>query len=108
VVRLFVEGEQFEAVSSKLSAIGFGFLVPIFFIVSGMKFDVDAFVDEPATLLRVPVFLALFLVARGIPAVLLHRHELAGRDRAALAFFSATALPLVVVITEIGVESGRM
>ena len=108
VVRLFVEGDQFEAVGSKLSAIGFGFLVPIFFIVSGMKFDVDAFVEEPATLLRVPVFLGLFLVARGIPAVLLHRRELGGRDRAALAFFSATALPLVVVITEIGVESGRM
>lgn len=109
VVRLFVDGDQIEVVGSKLAAIGFGFLVPIFFIVSGMKFDVDSFVDEPATLLRVPVFLGLFLVVRGLPALLLYRHELASRiERGALAFFSATALPLIVVITEIGTESGRM
>lgn len=109
VVRLFIDADQFEVVGSKLSAIGFGFLVPIFFIVSGMKFDVDAFTSEPATLLRVPVFVVLFLVARGVPAMLLYRRELpSARQRSALAFFSATALPLVVVITEIGVQSGRM
>ena len=84
VVRLFVDRDQFEAVGSKLAAIGFGFLVPIFFIVSGMKFDVDSFVDEPATLLRVPVFVVLFLVVRGVPALLLYRRELTSRvERAA-------------------------
>ena len=109
VVRLFIDVDQFEVVGSKLSAIGFGFLIPIFFIVSGMKFDVDAFVEQPATLLRVPVFLVLFLVVRGLPALVLYRRVLPARgERTALAFFSATALPLVVVITEIGTESGRM
>ena len=108
IVRLFTAGEQAEAVGSKLSALGFGFLIPIFFVVSGMKFDLDALLDEPTTLLRVPVFLVLFLVARGVPAMVLYRHDLPRRDRAALAFFSATALPLVVVITEIGLETDRM
>lgn len=109
IVRLFVEGDHFEPVSSKLSAIGFGFLVPIFFVVSGMKFDLDALVGDPTTLLRVPLFLGLFLLARGLPAMLLYRRELPARaQRAALALFSATALPLVVVITEIGLEADRM
>ncbi len=108
IVRLFTAGEQAEVVGSKLSAIGFGFLIPIFFVVSGMKFDLDALLAEPTTILRVPVFLVLFLLARGVPAMVLYRKELSRRDRAALAFFSATALPLVVVITEIGLESGRM
>ena len=108
IVRLFTAGEQAEAVGSKLSALGFGFLIPIFFVVSGMKFDLDALLDEPSTLLRVPVFLALFLLARGVPAMLFYRRELSRRDRAALAFFSAAALPLVVVITEIGLETDRM
>ena len=108
IVRLFTAGEQSEAVGSKLSAIGFGFLIPIFFVVSGMKFDLDALISEPTTLLRVPLFLVLFLVARGLPAMLLYRRDLVRRDRAALAFFSATALPLVVVITEIGLETERM
>ncbi len=108
IVRLFTAGEQSEAVGSKLSAIGFGFLIPIFFVVSGMKFDLDALISEPTTLLRVPLFLVLFLVARGLPAMVLYRQDLSRRDRAALAFFSATALPLVVVITEIGLETDRM
>lgn len=108
IVRLFTAGEEQHAVGSKLEAIGFGFLVPIFFVVSGMKFDLDALTSDPTTLLRVPLFLALFLVVRGLPALLLYRKDLPRPDRAALAFFSATALPLVVVITGIGLDTGRM
>lgn len=108
IVRLFTAGEEQHAVGSKLGAIGFGFLVPIFFVVSGMKFDLDALTRDPTSLLRVPLFLALFLVVRGLPALLLYRKDLPRPDRAALAFFSATALPLVVVITGIGLDTGRM
>jgi hypothetical protein len=48
------------------------------------------------------------LVVRGLPALLLYRHVLGLRDRAALAFFSATQLPLVVAITTLAVEGGHM
>jgi hypothetical protein len=65
-------------------------------------------VSSPGALLRVPLFLVLFLVVRGTPALLLYRRDLPGDQRAPLAFFSATALPLVVVITTIGVSEGRM
>ena len=108
IVRLLVQGDDAEAVDSKLSAIGFGFLVPVFFVVSGMRFDLDALLADPTTVLRVPLYLTLFLVVRGLPALVLYRRDLSGRDRAALAFCSATALPLVVVITGIGLETGRM
>lgn len=108
VVKLFSAGPDGEVVRQKLDAIGFGFLVPIFFIVSGMKFDLDALIDSPSAFLRVPLFLAMFLVVRGIPALLLYRRDFTWGERLPLALFSATALPLVVVITTIGVDSGRM
>jgi Kef-type K+ transport system membrane component KefB len=76
VVRLFVRGEDSGIVKGKLEAIGFGFLVPIFFIVSGMNFHLAALTSSPSALVRVPVFLVLFLVARGTPALLLYRRDL--------------------------------
>ena len=108
VVRLLSVGRDGEVVREKLEAIGFGFLVPIFFIVSGMQFDIDALTSSASTLLRLPLFLVLFLVVRGIPALLLYRRDLPGALRAPLALFSATELPLIVVITGIGVSTGRM
>jgi Kef-type K+ transport system membrane component KefB len=108
VVRLFVQGEDRTIVRGKLEAIGFGFLVPIFFIVSGMQFDVRALFASPTGLLRVPFFLVLFLVVRGTPALLLYRHDLPRYQLVPLALFSATGLPLIVVITTIGVQEGRM
>jgi Kef-type K+ transport system membrane component KefB len=108
VARLFVTGKDSEIVKGKLEAIGFGFLIPIFFIISGMNFHLTALTSSPVALLRVPLFLVLFLVVRGIPALLLYRRDLPRYQRLPLALFSATALPLVVVITTIGVEEGRM
>ena len=54
------------------------------------------------------MFFGLFLVVRGTPALLLYRGVLSARDRAALAFYSATELPLVVAITTIATETGQM
>lgn len=108
VVRLFTAGQDSEVVRLKLEAIGFGFLVPIFFVVSGMKFDLRALLSDASSLIRVPVFLALFLAVRGLPALLLYRRDLPKSDLIPLALFSGTALPLVVVITSIGTSTGRM
>jgi Kef-type K+ transport system membrane component KefB len=108
VIRLFVRGQDSTVVRGKLEAIGFGFLVPIFFVVSGMQFDLHALLATPAGLLRVPLFLVLFLVVRGTPALLLYRRDFPRYKLVPLALFSATGLPLVVVITTIGVQEGRM
>lgn len=108
IVRLALRGREVSVFESKLAAIGYGFLIPFFFIVSGMAFDLEALLDSASAMLKVPLFLALFLVVRGVPALLLYRSVLDRRDRLALAFFSATELPLVVAITTIAVDAGQM
>jgi Kef-type K+ transport system membrane component KefB len=111
VVHLFLAaGSEHEAkeVLSKLEGIGFGYFIPLFFVVSGVRFDLDALFSDSRALLLLPVFLVLFLVVRGLPTWLLHRNELPGRDPLALGLFAATALPLVVVITSIGVDEGAI
>jgi Kef-type K+ transport system membrane component KefB len=93
---------------SKITAVGYGFLIPFFFITSGMKFDLGSLVESPTALLKLPLFLLLFLVVRGTPAFVLYGRIFDMRDRAALAFYSATELPLVVAITTVAVETGHM
>lgn len=80
--------------------------------LAGFDIDLDRVKGTPLTRAALgwaslPVFLALFLVVRGLPALLVYR-DLPLRERGALAFFSATALPLVVVITGIGTATERM
>ena len=64
--------------------------------------------ESVTSALRLPVFLALFLLVRGALVWLLYRGVIAVHDRVPLALTSATALPLVVAITTIGLEEGRM
>lgn len=108
VVRLFSASSESEAIRAKLEAIGFGFLIPIFFVVSGIEFDLHVFVQHPSSLWRVPVFLILMLIARGAPAYLLYKRTLTRAQRLPMALFSATGLPLIVVITSIALSEGRM
>jgi Kef-type K+ transport system membrane component KefB len=107
IVRLALQGHELKVFESKLTAVGFGFFVPFFFIVSGIEFDLGA-LGSVTALLKLALFFCLFLVVRGAPAMLLYRNVLQTRQRAALAFYSATELPLVVAITTIAIESGHM
>ena len=106
--RLLFPPEQSPALGAKLHSIGYGFLIPVFFIVSGMGLDLEALTSSWTVAARVPLFLLLFLLVRGAPALLVYRGVLPGRSRAALAILQCTALPLLVVITEIGLETGHM
>jgi Kef-type K+ transport system membrane component KefB len=108
VVRLFSAGGEIAAVRGKLEAIGFGFLIPVFFVVSGIQFDAHVFVQDPSELWRVGLFLLLMLVARGVPVFLLYLKVLIPSERVPMALLSATGLPLIVVITSIAVSEGRM
>jgi Kef-type K+ transport system membrane component KefB len=92
---------------NKLDGIGFGFLVPIFFISTGVAFQLKGLLDHPAALAEVPLFLVALLVVRGVPALLYARTV--GRRRAAAGgLLQATTLTFVIVATEIGVETGRL
>ncbi|MBV8954874.1 MAG: cation:proton antiporter [Solirubrobacterales bacterium] len=108
ITRMAVRGREVSVLESKLTAVGFGLLIPFFFIVSGVGFNVSALFASVGAILKVPMFLALFLIVRGLPALVLYRNCLPGRDRLALAFYSATALPLVVAITEVAIQDGHM
>jgi Kef-type K+ transport system membrane component KefB len=108
VVRLFAEGEDSGIIQGKLEAIGFGFLIPIFFVVSGMTFDLHSLFAKPSAALRIPLYLILFLVVRGAPALLVYRRHLPKRELMPLALFSVTGLPLIVVIADLGVAAGKM
>jgi Kef-type K+ transport system membrane component KefB len=108
ITRQALHGRELEIFESKITAVGYGFLIPFFFITSGMKFDLDALVGSSSALLKLPLFVALFFVVRGTPALVLYRGILGGRDRLALAFYAATQLPLVVAITTVARETGHM
>jgi Kef-type K+ transport system membrane component KefB len=108
ILRLALVGREVERFESKLVAVGYGFLIPFFFVTSGVNFDLQSLLDDPLQLYKLPMFLVLFLVVRGVPAMLLYRKVFDKRDRTALAFFSSTQLPLVVAITTIAVTEGHM
>ena len=108
VVRLFIKGEDSAPITSKLEAIGFGFLIPIFFIDSGIKFDLHALIHMPKVLLLVPVFTVIFLLTRGLPTWAFFRGVVTKVEARSLAVLSATGLPIIVVITTLGVSEHRM
>ncbi|HWN73332.1 MAG TPA: cation:proton antiporter [Solirubrobacterales bacterium] len=107
ITRMALKGHELTIFESKLTAVGFGFFVPFFFVTSGIEFDLAA-LGSAAALGKLAMFFVLFLVVRGTPALLLYRGALSLRDRAALALYSATELPLVVAITTIAIDAGKM
>ncbi len=112
IVKAFLgTGSAAEAhvVESKLEGIGFGFLVPFFFVMSGVNLDLKALASSPADVATIPAFLVLFLLVRGLPTLVLHRRDaLTKPGRNALALFASTQLPMVVVITSVGVSVGAI
>jgi Kef-type K+ transport system membrane component KefB len=108
IVRIAFTQVQAEAMQPRLESIGFGFLIPVFFVVSGMHFHVRALISSVLTLERVAIFLVLFLVVRGLPALVVYARVLTWRQRSAMAVLQSTALPLLVVITQIGLETHHM
>ena len=91
----------------KLEGIGFGFLVPIFFISTGVQFDVRALVNHPAALAEVPLFLLVLLLVRAVPA-LAYVRLIGKRHAAAAGLMQATTLTFVIVATQIGTTSGQI
>src|SRR5215471_10057902 len=91
----------------KLEAIGYGFLVPVFFVSSGIQLNLTGLLHSPSALARVPVFLLALLVVRGVPAFLGLRVN-GTRSTLALGLLQATSLPFIVTATQIGVTLGKI
>src|SRR6516165_6169079 len=89
----------------KLEAAGFGIFIPVFFVTSGLHFDVNALFASVSTVVRIPLFLLALLIVRGVPALLYT--PLVGRHKALVAgLLQATSLPFIVAATQIGVQIG--
>jgi Kef-type K+ transport system membrane component KefB len=89
----------------KLEAAGFGIFIPIFFVTSGLAFDLDALFSSASTVARVPLFLAALVAVRGLPA-LLYRSQLDSRSTVVAGLLQATSLPFIVAATMIGEDLG--
>jgi Kef-type K+ transport system membrane component KefB len=104
VLRRWV-GTSSPVLESKLDAVGYGFFIPVFFVYSGMNLDLDSIAEAP---LRVVLFFALMLGVRGLPALVVYRAVLDWRERTQTVLVTATALPVLVALTEIGLRNGTM
>ncbi|MGZ4756793.1 MAG: cation:proton antiporter, partial [Acidimicrobiia bacterium] len=100
--------EELGGFRHKLDAIGFGFFIPVFFVATGISFPLDALFANASAVLRIPLFLVLLLVVRGVPALLLRRDGFHPPQIAAAGLMQATSLSFVVVATEIGVAVGEL
>ena len=89
----------------KLEAAGYGFFVPVFFITSGLRFNLDALLEEPSTIALAPIFVAGLLLIRGLPA-LLYRHQVGRRLAGVAALLQSTSLPFIVASAMIGLDLG--
>jgi Kef-type K+ transport system membrane component KefB len=85
----------------KLEAIGFGLFIPVFFVTSGVKYDLNALTSSASNVLMVPIFLAALMAARGLPA-LLYRRVLDARQTLVAGLMQATSLPFIVAAVAIG------
>lgn len=106
----FLVPEGNEGLEHKLNGIGYGFFVPLFFVVSGMAINPAAVADYPLLLL---IFILALLLVRALPIYVALRVSRETRDmdrhsRATIALYCTTALPLIVAITNIAVNAGAM
>ena len=104
VLRRWAPGDV-TSLDDKLDAVGYGFFIHVFFVTSGMGLDLRSIAQSPERLL---LFFVLLLVVRGLPTLLIYRSALPRPQRFELVFLMATALPLLVALSEIGLETGEM
>jgi len=94
-----------ESLEHKFDAVGYGIFIPIFFVSSGMSFDLKSISEDP---LRLLLFFGLLIVVRGLPSLLVYRHALAPVQRLEMTFITATSLPLLIALATIGEQDGVM
>jgi Kef-type K+ transport system membrane component KefB len=96
---------EVDHLEDKLDAVGYGIFIPVFFVSSGMTLDVHSILANPA---RLFIFLALLLLVRGLPSLLVYLKVLPLRQRLEMTFITATTMPLLIALAEIGLSDGVM
>jgi Kef-type K+ transport system membrane component KefB len=94
-----------EPLESKLEAVGYGIFIPLFFVASGLTLDVQSIAANP---LRLVVFVVLLIVVRGLPSLVVYLRALPLRQRVEMTLVTATTMPLLIALAEIGLRDGVM
>jgi Kef-type K+ transport system membrane component KefB len=89
----------------KLEAVGYGVFVPVFFVATGVRFELNSLFATGTNFARVPIFLAALLVARGVPAVV-YKRVTSGAQTVAAGLLQATSLSFLIVAGQLGVQMG--
>ena len=106
IIKQLAPASEESALQKKVEGIAFGVFIPIFFIVSGARLDVDSIVENPTLLL---LFFVLLLIVRGIPQFFLYRRAIPqAKERAGYSLYVATALPIIVAVTSVELGAGLM
>ncbi|MGK0742215.1 cation:proton antiporter [Leucobacter sp. Z1108] len=100
--------DELHVIEAKLESVSFGFFVPIFFVATGVSFPLATLFGDPHALLLLPVFVLAILVIRGLTGFFTPERGTSFSDRRTSALFIATTLPLVIAVTQIGVEKGAI
>ena len=103
-----IPANEQEFVEGKLEGLAYGFMIPIFFVTSGVMFPLSALLEDTRALIMVPVFALVILVVRGVPGFFTLDRGATVRDRATVSLFTATSLPLIIAVTNIGVQEGAL
>lgn len=106
IIKQLAPTNEEAVLQKKVEGIAFGVFIPIFFIVSGARLDVDSIVDNPSLLL---IFFVLLLVVRGVPQFFIYRRAIPrAKERAGYSLYVATALPIIVAVTSVELGAGLM
>lgn len=106
IIRQLIPAHQEGVLQTKVEGIAFGVFIPIFFIVSGARLDIESILANPSPLL---IFFILLLLVRGVPQFFLYRRAIPDtRQRAGFSLYVATALPIIVAVTTVQLSAGVM
>lgn len=89
----------------QLESVGFGFFIPVFFIMVGVRFNLDALLQNPEALLLLPAFIIGAVLVKLIP-VLLFRWSFGWRAAIASGILLSTRMSLIIAVGAIGVTLG--
>ena len=92
--------EPSEATMDKLTSIGYGFFIPIFFITTGVKLDLKTLITNPNALMLIPV-LVLFLLLSKLPIFLVYVRSFNKRNSIAGTFLIMTTITIVLPTLEV-------
>lgn len=102
-----IKEPQDESLIEKLEAFGFGFFIPIFFILVGVNLDIQSLVDSPEGLLMLPLLLFLSMIVKIVPTFYFRRF-LSWRETLAGGFLLNTHLSLEIAVAVIALRSGLL